>query len=157
MGTLENMLDLAWKAHNGQKDRAWEDYFWHPYTVALDVEKLYNDDELTMIALGHDLIEDTSVTVFELIDAGFSERVVNGIDSLTRREYENYNQYVLRLKCNIDAVKVKLADLRHNMDMSRLNIVTEKDCQRQEKYAKVYAELSDLLKQIEGEQYARVH
>jgi GTP diphosphokinase / guanosine-3',5'-bis(diphosphate) 3'-diphosphatase len=152
MSTVSNMFNMARTSHAGQKDMAGKDYFWHPYTVALDVEKLYNDDdELTMIALGHDLIEDTSVTVFDLIDAGFSERFVNGIDSLTRREYENYNQYALRLKCNADAVKVKLADLRHNMDMCRLIVVTEEDCQRQEKYAKVYAELSDLLKQIKGE------
>jgi (p)ppGpp synthase/HD superfamily hydrolase len=100
-----------------------------------------NDEELQCIALAHDLVEDTDTSYEELRELGFSERIIQGITALTKQRGETYDQYKDRVKSNPDAVKVKMADLRHNTDIRRLKGVTEKDFARIEKYQKFYLEL----------------
>jgi hypothetical protein len=76
---------------------------------------------------------------------GFSERVIEGIRSMTKVPGETNDEYLAKIKANPDAIRVKLADLRHNSDIRRLKGVTEKDVKRIEKYHKMYLELRDLV------------
>jgi GTP diphosphokinase / guanosine-3',5'-bis(diphosphate) 3'-diphosphatase len=114
---LSNMIMLATYKHAGQLDKSGEPYILHPLTV---MHLLYtNDEELQCIAVGHDLIEDTNVSLWELINLGFSPRIVDAIDMLSRIPGGSYERYKIRVKSNPDAVRVKLCDLQHNMDPSR--------------------------------------
>jgi (p)ppGpp synthase/HD superfamily hydrolase len=97
------------------------------------------------IALGHDIIEDTSVTYKDLRDTGISERVIEGIRALTKVPGETYEEYKGRVFGSEDAMRVKMADLRHNTDIRRLKGVTEKDIARMAKYHLFYMELKSKL------------
>ncbi len=118
-------------AHRGQTDKSGAPYYLHPFTVS---EKVEGEDE-KIVALLHDVIEDTDIgsdTITDLFGPTVSEAVL----SVTRREGESYMDFVGRAKQNPIGRKVKLADLEHNMDLSRLRTVTEKDRERLEKYRK---------------------
>lgn len=136
---LNKMLVLATTRHAGQFDRGGNPYILHPLKVMYYLKS--NDEELQCIALAHDLVEDTDTTYTELRDMGFSERVVQGIAALTKVPGESYDEYKVRVKANPDAVRVKMADLRHNTDIRRLKGVTDKDLARVEKYHRFYMEL----------------
>ena len=112
------------------------------------------DLELMMIALGHDVIEDTDTTYEDLRNLGFSERVIDGIRAMTKVPGETNREYLERLKANPDAVAVKLADLRHNSDIRRLKGVTEKDIKRMSKYHAMHLELQALSDQWESDSMA---
>ncbi len=94
------------------------------------------------------MIEDTDVTFADLREAGMSERVISGIDALTKRRGETYAEYKERVFASVDAMKVKLCDLRHNTDIRRLKGVTEKDVARIAKYHTFYVELREKLAPI---------
>ena len=138
---LSNMLVLATYKHAGQLDKSGEPYILHPLTV---MHLLYTDDEeLQCIALGHDLVEDTDVTLWQLMDLGFSPRVVEAIDVLSRIPGESYEQYKTRVKSNPDAIRVKLCDLQHNMDPSRAYILP---LSLKKRYADFFRELQAILR-----------
>lgn len=139
---LNKMLVLATNRHAGQFDRGGNPYILHPLKVMYYLKT--NDEELQCIALAHDLVEDTDTPFSELREMGFSERVITGIEALTKRVGETYDEYKERVKVNADARKVKMADLRHNSDIRRLKGVTEKDLARIEKYQRFYIELQIL-------------
>jgi (p)ppGpp synthase/HD superfamily hydrolase len=110
------------------------------------MEYLHTDDEeLMCIALGHDIIEDTKVTYHQLNEAGFSERVIQGIYSLTKQRGQTYDEYKRQVFANKDAMRVKLCDLRHNSDIRRLKGITEKDIERIAKYHQFYLEIKERL------------
>lgn len=140
---LAKMLVLAAQRHDGQFDKGGMPYILHPLKVMHYLRS--EDEELHCIALGHDIIEDTCLTVKEGIELlayhAFSPRVIRGIADLSKVEGEDFEQYKTRVKSNPDAVAVKLADLRHNSDIRRLKGVTPKDIARIEKYHKFYLEL----------------
>jgi (p)ppGpp synthase/HD superfamily hydrolase len=100
-----------------------------------------DDEELQCMALLHDVVEDTKTTWDDLVAVGCTERVINGVKALTKMPGESYDQYKERVFANADAMKVKMADLRHNTDIRRLKGVTEKDIIRMEKYNRFYLEL----------------
>jgi len=140
---LAQMLHIATSAHHGQFDKGGAPYILHPLKV---MHYLKNDDEeLMCIALGHDVIEDTSVTYKDLRDAGISERVINGIWRLTKQPGQTYDEYKQGVFASEDAMRVKLADLRHNTDIRRLKGVTEKDIARMAKYHTFYMEIKTRL------------
>lgn len=136
---LNKMLVLATNRHAGQFDRGGNPYILHPLKVMYYLKS--NDEELQCIALAHDLVEDTETTYTELREMGFTERIIQGIVTLTKVPGESYEEYKIRVKSNSDAVKVKMADLRHNTDVRRLKGVTDKDLARMEKYHRFYLEL----------------
>ena len=136
---LGKMLVLATNKHAGQFDKSGAPYILHCLKVMHYTKS--EDEELNCIALGHDVVEDTNTTWQELYDLGMTARVVKGIEALTKRPGESYDDYKERVKANVDARKVKKADLRHNSDIRRLKGITEKDLQRNEKYHRFYAEL----------------
>lgn len=140
---LAKMLVIATNAHDGQFDRGGQPYILHPLKVMHYLKS--DDEELMCMALGHDVIEDTSVTYKDLRDAGISERVIDGIRALTKQPGQTYEEYKEGVFASKDAMKVKMADLRHNSDIRRLKGVTEKDIARIAKYNKFYLELRDRL------------
>ena len=148
MATLERAIEIAREAHAGQVDKAGEDYFNHPKRVA---DNFYEDDDI-IVALLHDVIEDTEITLEQLKEEGFNDAVLAALDAITKREGESYDQFIERVKDNPIALKVKLADLRDNMDILRLPELTEKDLQRIAKYHKAYK----YLEQFAGEEEYKV-
>ena len=125
-------LSIAKKAHKGQYDKAGVDYIEHPLFVA----SLVDTQEEKAVALLHDVLEDSPYTTEELILAGLPETVVSAVQILTKKKGQDYQQYLELVKSNPIARCVKLADLKHNSDLSRLATVTEKDLERLEKYKK---------------------
>lgn len=136
---LSRMLILITSSHLGQVDRGGKPYVLHP----LAVMNLLNsdDEELQCIALGHDVVEDTSVTFEDLAYLGFSSRVIEGINAVTKRQGESLDDYKVRVFANRDAMLVKRCDLEHNMDLRRLKKVGEKDLARREKYLQFSLEI----------------
>ena len=132
-------LSLAYRAHHGQLDPCGVPYVFHPFHLAEQME----DELTTCAALLHDVVEDTSVT-FEELAAQFPPEVVDTLRCLTHGEDEDYESYLLRVKANPVALKVKLADLAHNMDESRHctgNIPEERIIRWREKYKRAMAVL----------------
>ena len=140
---LGTMLVIATNAHAGQFDRGGAPYILHPLKVMHYLKS--DDEELMCMALGHDVIEDTSMTYRDLRDAGISERVVAGIRALTKLPGQTYEEYKAGVFASEDAMRVKLADLRHNTDIRRLKGVTEKDIARMSKYHMFYMEIKSRL------------
>lgn len=124
-------MRIAYEAHKDAYDKSGAPYIFHPFHVAEQM----TDERTTAAALLHDVLEDTELTAADLLEHGISETVVRLVETLTRRENEDYFDYIRRLKQEPDAVRVKIADLRHNSDLSRLVSVSEKDAKRNEKYA----------------------
>lgn len=140
---LNKMLVLATTRHAGQYDKGGQPYILHTLKVMYYLKS--DDEELQCIALGHDLVEDTGISYRELIDMGFTQRIVDGIKGLTKVPGETHEEYLTKIKANVDCIKVKLCDLRHNSDIRRLKGVTQKDIARIEKYHRMYMELKDLV------------
>ena len=143
MNTAEqSMVDLALsiarKAHEGQLDKAGVDYIEHPIYVASQVDT----EEERAVALLHDVIEDSPVSAEELLQAGLPETVVTAVQVLTKKKEQDYQTYLETVKKNPLARVVKLADLKHNSDLSRLSSITEKDKERLKKYKKAIDFLS---------------
>ena len=103
-------------------------------TELLDLKKQMQDEDSTIVALLHDVVEDTDMTIEGLRDMGFSERVCDAISLMTHKDGVPYMEYVASIKQNPIAKAVKLADLRHNSDMTRLDSITLIDVAREEKY-----------------------
>ena len=140
---LGTMLVIVTNAHSGQFDRGGAPYILHPLKVMHYLKS--DDEELMCMALGHDVIEDTEVTYRDLRDAGISERVIAGIRALTKLPGQTYEEYKAGVFASEDAMRVKLADLRHNTDIRRLKGVTEKDIARMSKYHMFYMEIKSRL------------
>ena len=140
---LSRMLVLATNAHDGQFDKAGKAYILHCLKVMHYLKS--EDEELQCIALGHDLVEDTNVTYAELLDSGFSARIIEGIRSLTKQRGQTYDEYKHQVFANRDAMRVKMADLRHNSDIRRLKGITDKDIARIRKYHQFYLEIQEKL------------
>ena len=126
-------LKLCFEAHKEQVDKTGMPYVFHPFHLAEQM-----DDELsTVCALLHDVVEDTDTTFADLLSMGFPQAVVEVLTLLTHEEGVPYMDYVAVIKTNPIAKAVKLADLRHNSDMTRFDdVITPWDIARAEKYAK---------------------
>lgn len=140
---LGKMLCIVTNAHAGQFDRGGAPYILHPLKVMHYLKS--DDEELMCMALGHDVIEDTATTYRDLREAGISERVIAGIRALTKVPGQTYEEYKEGVFASEDAMKVKMADLRHNTDIRRLKGVTEKDIARMAKYHLFYMEIKAKL------------
>lgn len=122
---------IAYNAHHGQVDKSGVPYIFHPIHVAEQMET----EEECIVALLHDTVEDTNIT-FEVLEKEFSATVIEALKLLTHDKSIDYFDYVRKLKSNPIAKKVKLADLYHNSDITRMENPTEKDWKRKEKYHK---------------------
>ena len=144
---LSKMLHLTTNAHHGQFDRGGNPYILHVMKVMHYTKT--DDEELQCIALGHDVIEDTDTTYQDLRDAGFTNRIIDGIRALTKLPGQTHDEYKARVFANKDAMRVKLADLRHNTDVRRLKGINEKDLARMEKYHRFFIEITAKLSEDE--------
>ena len=123
-------LRLCYLAHKNQLDKSAMPYVFHPFHLAEQM----TDEDTTVTALLHDVVEDTDYTLDDLADMGFSQTVINALSLLTHDPSVEYMDYVAEIKNNPIARAVKLADLKHNSDMTRFDTVTERDINRNEKY-----------------------
>ncbi len=138
-------MSIAYNAHHGQVDKGDVPYVFHPVHLAEQA----NSEEACIVALLHDVVEDTNVTIEDLIESGFPEECIIAIKLLSHDKNQDYFEYIENLKTNRLARTVKLLDLNHNSDLSRLtHEPTEKDLKRLKKYHK---SMQILQKQIELE------
>jgi (p)ppGpp synthase/HD superfamily hydrolase len=128
--TIEDAVSLAALAHRGQLDMAGEPYILHPLRVMLQM----NDEAARIVAILHDVLEDTTVTSSELRQAGYGEETIEAIEALSKRDGETYEELIGRAAANPVARRVKLADLADNMDRRRLKQTGERDEKRLERY-----------------------
>lgn len=129
---------LSKNAHKGQVDKAGRDYFLHPCVVAENVHTVNEK----VVALLHDVVEDTEVSLQDLEDAGFPRVVVDAVDAITKRAGEAYDKYIERVKNNRIALIVKISDMQHNSDISRIKDPKEEDYERVKKYRTKIHELT---------------
>lgn len=120
---------IAYEAHKNQVDKSGVPYIYHPIHVA---EQMDTENEC-IIALLHDVVEDTNVT-FKQLGEVFSKEIIDILKLLTKKKDIDYYEYINKVKENTVARKVKIADIEHNLDRSRLDIITDKDIKREEKY-----------------------
>lgn len=132
MSMLDIAIALASKVHAGQVDKAGQPYILHPLRLML---KFQNENE-RVVAVLHDVVEDSNVTLDELRQQGFSEMVVTAIDLLSKKTGESYEDFIVRLSSNQLAKRVKVEDIKDNLDVSRLNSLEDNDLQRIAKYHK---------------------
>ncbi len=125
-------LKLCFEAHKEQTDKSGIPYVFHPFHLAESMK----DEYTVTVALLHDVVEDTDYTIDDLKEMGFPEKVTDAIALLTHDKAVPYMEYVEKIKPNPVARAVKLADLAHNSDPSRLDTTDEKALKRQEKYKK---------------------
>jgi hypothetical protein len=149
MATIEKALQIAAKAHEGQRDKEGLPYILHPLRVMMGVE----GEEAQIVAVLHDVVEDTPVTLDDLRQAGFNEGVLAAVECVTHRKDEPYADYVVRCKGNEIARWVKLADLGDNSRPDRTILrpqQLQQDLARIRRYVLAYKFLTD---QITEEQY----
>ena len=123
-------LCIAYKAHEGQVDKTGVPYIFHPFHLAESM----TDENSTIVALLHDVIEDTDWTIDDLEKEGFNEDILTALKLMTHNPAEPYIQYISRLSTCPVARQVKLADLYHNSDRTRVENPDEKMLKRWEKY-----------------------
>ena len=132
-------LKLCFEAHKEQLDKSNMPYVFHPFHLAEQMET----EETTVVALLHDVVEDTEYTIEDLKNMGFGEEITDAIALMTHAPDVEYMDYVRALKENPIAKAVKLADLRHNSDLTRMDVVDEWALRRNEKYARAIALLEE--------------
>lgn len=141
---LEEAIIIASQSHYGQKDKAGRPYILHCFEVMNNLPK-DSDDELKAAAILHDTLEDTVLLEQDLLDRGIPPRVVGVVQKLTKKTGEDKKEYRKRVLSSRESCLVKMADLRHNMDLSRLPMVTEKDLKRYKVYQEFLNEIVEAL------------
>ncbi len=134
MTLLEKAIEIALRAHAGQKGKDGAPYVLHPLRLMTRMDT----DEERMAAVLHDVVEDSEVTLEDLRGAGFPEGVVETVRLLTHEEGISYEGYVERLKADAMARRIKVADLEDNSDIRRLSGIEEKDLERLRKYHRAW-------------------
>ncbi len=142
--TIDDAIQIAAEAHKGIKDKAGAPYILHPLRMMM---RMKTESEM-MTAILHDVVEDTrdnsdkhKWTIERLRERGFSEEVLEAIESVTNSEGESYEKFIERAGKNPIARQVKIADLEDNMDIKRLDALTDKDADRLAKYLKSWITL----------------
>lgn len=143
---LERAIALASIKHKGQLDKGGNPYILHPINV---MKEMYTLQE-KIIAVLHDIIEDTDVDEHFLKAYGINEIAIKSISTLTKKEEDSYMEYIKKVSQDYFARRVKIVDLEQNMDLSRLTYVTEADIRRKDKYIKAHKYL--MSHGIEGEE-----
>ena len=131
-------LKLCFEKHKEQVDKTGMPYVFHPFHLAEQMD----DETSTVCALLHDVVEDSDITFENLLDMGFPKEVINVLKLLTHEDSVPYMDYVSKISTNSVAKKVKIADLTHNSDITRLDIIDENAKTRCEKYKRALELLS---------------
>ncbi|MEG2462588.1 MAG: phosphohydrolase [Acinetobacter sp.] len=139
MSTLEKAIALAATQHAGQLDKGGQPYILHPLRLMLQ----FSNPTLQIIAVLHDILEDTSTTAEDLEALGFSAEIIQSIQALTKQTAESRLEAAKRTTLNPLATQVKYVDVLDNMNLSRINNPTARDFARLEEYKEVL----EILKQ----------
>lgn len=139
MTLLERAIAIALESHQGQIDKAGKAYILHPLRVMLAMKA----EEEMIVAVLHDAVEDSNVTLEDIKLRGFSEDVLGAIACIAKKSGEPYFDYIQRIQKNPLASRVKIADLRDNMNLQRIANPKQEDLDRVEKYKKALAILQD--------------
>ena len=131
---FDKAVKIALKAHEGQNDKAGSPYLLHVLRVMMRVEKI--DEKI--VALLHDVVEDSSTTIEDLAKEGFPANILKSVELLTKKKGEPYKDYIKKIGRNRLARVVKLADLKDNMDVTRLKKISLNDKLRINKYKEAY-------------------
>jgi GTP diphosphokinase / guanosine-3',5'-bis(diphosphate) 3'-diphosphatase len=143
---LSLAIEFASSKHVNQLDKGGYPYILHPIRMMTRLRT--TDQELMAIAILHDVVEDCGVTYDDLRSLGMPDRVIAGVRALTKLPGFTYEQFIENLAGNRDALLVKREDLRDNSDITRMKGIREKDMDRLNKYARAYARVEELLKEI---------
>jgi (p)ppGpp synthase/HD superfamily hydrolase len=135
---LDTAIQIAAEAHAGQKQKNGQPYILHPLRV---MARVHSEDE-KIVAVLHDVIEDTPWTAEQLQQRGFPPHILKALDCVTKRDGEAYQDFITRSGSDPIAIAVKLADLEDNMDVRRLPQITTKDHERLDKYLTAYKRLT---------------
>jgi len=138
MPTLEDAIALPVGAHRGQADKGGMPYILHPLSVML---RMRTETEM-MVAVLHDVIEDTDYTMEALRQEGYPEEVLVPLDYVTRREGESYEAFTRRAAQNPVARRVKIADLEDNMEVRRIQELTDTDLEQLRRYRRAWRMLT---------------
>lgn len=138
LSTVEKAIAMATEAHAGQYDKSGQPYILHPLRLMFRFE---GQAEM-IVAVLHDVVEDSEISLEDLKEKGFSDEIVDAIDCLSKKEGEDYDNFILRVSENSLARTIKIEDLKDNLNVVRLKEVTDKDLQRIEKYHKALQRLS---------------
>nr|WP_167438163.1 MULTISPECIES: HD domain-containing protein [unclassified Paenibacillus] len=139
VNNLNNAISIAATMHNGQHDKGGNPYILHPLRVMMNM----NSNEEQIVAVLHDILEDTTMTG-EKLSKYFTSQIIEAVIALTRQENETYWEFIARCKQNKLARKVKIADIEDNIDLSRIEQPTKKDYERIKKYEKALKELMSI-------------
>lgn len=139
---IEMAISIALKAHKGQAhkgqvDKGGNPYILHPLAVMNRVETI----EEKIVAVLHDVVEDTEVTIDQLRETGFSEEILEAINLLTKAKEDSYEEFIEKTLKNRIARNVKIADIKENMNLSRIQDPSEQDYMRLEKYKRALERL----------------
>ena len=137
MPTLEDAIALAVQAHRGQVDKAGQPYILHPLRMLFRLES----EEERIVAVLHDVIEDTPTTPADLRALGYTEEILQALECVTRRPDETYEEFIERARANPLARRVKLADLEDNMDLRRMRALSDHDQERLQRYLQAWQAL----------------
>ena len=140
---LAKAISIATAAHEGKFDKGGKPYILHPLHI---MNELMFDTQLAIIAVLHDVVEDSSYSFDELVIDGFSDRVLAALILLSHDENEDYLQdYIPKVCTNYDAIRVKRKDLEHNSDITRLKEINDKDIIRLKKYHSAFTMLDEAM------------
>jgi (p)ppGpp synthase/HD superfamily hydrolase len=144
MKGLDDAIALAANAHINQFDKGGKPYILHPLRVMHKVMKMTDDENIHMLAVLHDVVEDTNVTLEYLEENAYPWEVIDALALMTKQKGESYiGTYIPRLCTNYGCILVKMSDIAHNSDISRLKGITEKDLDRMTKYQISHTMLAD--------------
>lgn len=146
MSTLEHAIAIASKAHEGQQDKGGAPYILHPLRMMLQLET----EAERITAMLHDVVEDCEGCSFDRLRyEGFSEEIIEALKSVTKHNGETYEEFIRRSATNPIGVRVKLADLNDNCDLTRIGSPNKRDHERISKYRQAIALIETLLSQYD--------
>ncbi|MEH6443526.1 MAG: GTP pyrophosphokinase [Oceanospirillaceae bacterium] len=141
-------IEIAVQAHKGQVDKGGYPYILHPLHL---MNQLMFDIELAIIAVLHDVVEDSQCTLKELHRLGLSERVILTLGLLTHQADDSYDEYIDKVATNLDAIRIKRKDLEHNSDITRLQGLRDKDLERMAKYHRAFMKLGKAKRAMQSD------
>ncbi|MCL7422415.1 MAG: GTP pyrophosphokinase [Methylobacter sp.] len=138
MSDLDKAIAISSRVHSGQVDKAGQPYILHPLRVMLK----FQNEHQRIVAVLHDVIEDSEISLDDLKRLGFSTTIIEAIDCLTKRNGETYEEFISRVSLNDLARNIKIEDIKDNMDLTRIDSINDIDLARVKKYHRALKFLS---------------
>ncbi|MDF1482018.1 HD domain-containing protein [Extensimonas sp. H3M7-6] len=142
--TIDDAMEIAVQAYSGKKDKAGKPYILHALRVMLNLEES-GDEELMVAGLLHDVIEDTEIDEVQLLEFGLSDRTVELIKAVSRKRHETYEEFIERIAQNRSAARIKIADIKDNINLLRMSTIDEATIRRTRKYMAAWLRLKEVF------------